>query len=103
MSIEIKHNQALNLYGILDNELARMHTLMQTYLALPSHNPHQHGSYSSGGISSATGFSSSQMPVIYRRINEIQDMLMLAVKAHDPAIQVAIAELALTGISDPNK
>lgn len=93
MSNEIKP-QALNLYGILDNELARMHVLMQTYMALPAQNQQ----YPSGNMSSPNPHGN--MPAIYRRIQDIQDMLLLAVKAHDPAIQAAIAELALTGVSE---
>ena len=86
----------LNLYGILDNEMSRMHALMQTYLSLPTqHNPGY------GGLSSSSSFSShGNMSEIYKRILTMQDLLLHAVVHHDKIIQEKIAEMALTGNSN---
>lgn len=98
MSKEIK--QTLNLYGILDNEMARMHALLQTYMTLPqqdSHNPY-------GGLSANRSFSShGGSPEIYKRIIKMQDLLLEAVVSHDEIIQEKVAELALTGDADETK
>lgn len=93
--------QALNLYGILDNEMARMHALLQAYMSLPQSNQSTH--YSSyGGLSSGSAFgaSPSGMGEIYKRIVKMQDLLLTAVTEHDEVIQEKVAELALTGVQD---
>ena len=103
MSKEQKSNQAaINIYAILDNEMARMHSLMLAYLALPKHDTYQQ---SYGGLSSGTSFSGHQhgnVPAIYKRITDIQDLLLKALVAHDEVIQEKVAELALMGIKDEN-
>ena len=88
----------LNLYGILDNEMGRMHALLQVYMTLPQDQGYPRGS---GGLSSF-GHSSpgTQIPMLYKRIIEMQDLLLKAVVAHDAVIQDKIAELALTGDKD---
>ena len=82
-------NQALNLYGIMDNEMARMHSLLQTYMTLPK----------SSGLSHQGSFHnhSYDIPEIYRRIIHMQDILLTALAGHDVTIQNKVAELALTG------
>jgi hypothetical protein len=87
----------LNLYGILDNEMTRMHQLLQTYMTLP-----QEQTYSRGGGLSSFGQTSpgTQIPMLYKRIIDMQDLLLKAVVAHDAVIQDKIAELALTGAKD---
>lgn len=83
--------QALNIYGVLDNELTRLHRLVETYL---HHNERSardmrygHGGYPSHEDAGA----------IYRRILEIQNIMLQAVAGSDAKIQEAVAELALTG------
>lgn len=91
---------AVNLYGILDNELQRMHALMQTYLTLPQQPAH----YNSAGGGYTYNPAVSNMPMIYQRIVEIQDLMLKALIAHDEVIQDKVAELALMGTKDePNK
>lgn len=87
---------AINIYAILDNEMARMHALLQTYMTLPQKD-HYTSSY--GGLSSSSSFSSHQngIPQIYRRILDIQDLLLKALVSHDEIIQEKVAELALMG------
>jgi len=85
---------AVNLYGILDNELARMHELMQVYLKLPTSQP---GSYSNNVSMNSNHY---HMPVIFEKISKIQDVLLQAVVSHDKVLQDKVAELALTGVSN---
>lgn len=93
-------NQPLNLYGILDNEMARMHALLQTFLTLPQQDNYGHRNY--GGLSSSSSFSSHSggIPEIYKRIIKIQDIMLTALASHDKNIQEKVAELALTGVPD---
>jgi hypothetical protein len=42
------------------------------------------------------------MPIIYKRIMEMQDLLLKAVVSHDVVIQEKIAELALTSGEENN-
>jgi len=89
----------LNLYGILDNELNRMHDLMRIYLSLPrdSQQQQQYTIYSSNGSLSV---NNSGMGKIYERIVNLQDLLLQSVISHDKVLQEKIAELALTGTKD---
>lgn len=87
---------AINIYAILDNEMARMHALLQTYMTLPK-EPQQ---YSSAHSSYASGSSHSSMSLIYNRICHIQDFLLKALESHDEIIQEKVAELALMGNAD---
>ena len=79
----------VNLYGILDNELSRMHDLMRIYLSLPKDqaiNTYSiHASPPSG------------MGKIFERIVGMQDLLLQSLISHDKELQERIAELALTG------
>lgn len=88
-------NQAINLYGVYNEELTRMHALMQTYLQLPK-DPHGYGSINRG----YQPHPSDHMPVIYQRIVELQNILIAALQSHDPLIQEKVAELALTGTEE---
>jgi hypothetical protein len=96
-----KGKVVVNIYGILDNELTRMHALLQTYMTLPK-NDDYNSRYGGGGLSSSSSFSSHNtgIPMIYQRIMEIQDLMLKALVAHDEVIQAKIAELALTGDKD---
>ena len=90
---------AINIYAILDNEMARMHALLQTYMTLPKEESYHRPNY--GGLSSHSSFSShGGMPQIYKRILDIQDLLLKALVSHDEIIQEKVAELALMGNSD---
>jgi hypothetical protein len=86
----------VNLYGILDNELSRMHDLMRVYLALPKEPQYGHVS----GHSSYTPHH--DMGEIYRRIVNLQDLLLQSLISHDKELQERIAELALTGVKNEN-
>lgn len=91
---------AINIYAILDNEMARMHALLQTYMTLPKEESYHRTNY--GGLSSHSSFSShGGMPQIYKRILDIQDLLLKALVSHDEIIQEKVAELALMGEADP--
>lgn len=97
-----ENNVPLNLYGIMDAELARMHQLMHAYMSLPK-DPHtQYSShYSSAG--STAGGPHSNMGAIYQRIITMQDLLLQSLISHDKELQERIAELALTGTADGSK
>jgi hypothetical protein len=100
MSKETKQ-APLNLYGILDNELARMHALLQTYMTLPKDDGYGSGY---GGLSHGKSFGSpGTIPQIYQRLMNMQDLLMKAVIAHDGLVQEKVAEVALMGVNnEPN-
>lgn len=85
---------ALNIYGVLDNELGRMHQLMLTYLALTQYPAQPY--HSNHGSS----HSPADMSEFYKRITKMQDMLMGVAAKHDELIQQKVAELALTGDTD---
>ena len=82
---------ATNIYSILDNELARMHALLQVYLGLPPEPPPQ------SKYHNYTPYPQTDVPEIYKRIVAIQDTVIKAAINVDPAIQEKVAELALTG------
>jgi hypothetical protein len=90
-------NVAVNLYGILDNELQRMHDLLKVYMTLPKDEMrYTH-------INSSTYMpQTSSISEIYKRILEIQSTLLENVITSDRSIQDKIAELALTGKEDSN-
>ena len=87
----------LNLYGIMDNELARMHDLMRIYLALPKEDAISSRNYHPPGINMS---ASASMGELYRRILTLQDVLLQSLISHDKELQNRIAELALTGVKD---
>ena len=98
-----ENNVPVNLYGVLDKELARMHDLLKTYLTLPKEpSGPSYGGANYGSYSSNTA-THSNIPIMYSRIVEIQDLLMKALVAHDVLLQNKIAELALTGVADETK
>jgi hypothetical protein len=95
---KLNSQAAINIYAILDNEMARMHALLQTYMTLPKEDSYR---TNYGGLSSATSFSShGGMPQIYKRIIDMQDLMLKALVAHDEIIQDKVAELALMGTAD---
>lgn len=79
---------ARNIYSIVDKELERMHNLMRTYVTMRSNNNYHHN---------------DSVNEIYRRIIEMQDILLKALSSHDENIQNKVAELALTGDSDEGR
>lgn len=90
--------QAVNIYGVLDNELARLHRLVETFVVHESRSS-QRDRY---GLGSGYGHSSGYPSLpdahhIYARINEIQNILLTAVAGADALVQQKVAELALTG------
>ena len=99
----MSEKKPVNLYEILDNEMARMHQLLLAYLALPKEDGYSHSSY--GGLNSGSAFNSTHANVIpiYKRIMEMQDLMLKALVAHDEIIQEKVAELALTGENDEAK
>ena len=78
--------QVFNIYGIYSEELARMHTLMHAYMKLPQEHNY-HGNH----------VVPREMGVFYKRIVELQNILITALQSHDSLIQEKVAELALTG------
>lgn len=86
----------VNLYGILDNELSRMHDLMRVYLAMPKEEV-MYGQHTNGRINSTP--PQNYMGEIYRRIATLQDLLLQSLISHDKELQERIAELALIGVN----
>ena len=84
----------VNLYGIMDNELARMHGLMHIYLALPKED------VMTSRYSTSIPIPNYNMGEIYKRITTLQDLLLQSLISHDKEFQNRIAELALTGVKD---
>lgn len=83
---------AINLYGIFNEELNRMHDLLKFTLSNINTTP------SDPNIFPQYHHKSKLDPYhIYNRIHELQEFLANAIKSHDPLIQEKIAELALTG------
>ena len=97
MSKETNKVPAVNIYGILDNEMTRMHQLMQTYLTLPQQDQQYGSSRNYGGLSGSSFSSHGAMPAIYKRILEMQDLMLKALVTYDEVLQNKVAELALTG------
>lgn len=85
-------NPALNLYNLMDNEMARMHELLKHTLSFPQ-NMHTSSSLSQCGF---IGTSND----IYQRIVNMQTTMIDAIRVHDPAIQEKVAELALMGTAN---
>ena len=93
---------AVNLYGILDNELLRMHELLRIYSSVASPHYQQHhpmGSYNNNNSMSAASDASE----IYKRIVCLQDLLVQSIITHDKELQEKIAEIALTGADNGHK
>jgi hypothetical protein len=84
----------VNLYGILDNELSRMHDLMRVYLALPKED------VMTSRYSTSIPIPNSNLGEIYKRITTLQDLLLQSLISHDKLLQERIAEMALTGVKD---
>lgn len=91
---------ATNIYTVLDNELARMHSLLRMYLELPKDSPHNTRYTPS---STTINTPSPYIGIIYKRILELQNAVLKAAGTADAEIQKAVAELALTGEYRDNK
>ena len=72
----------MNLYDVLDNELKRMHGLLDTIMRSSGEN------------------KDANVVEVYKRIAGMQDKLMVALEKHDALIQEKVAQLALTGDSN---
>jgi hypothetical protein len=81
----------MNVYSVLNDELNRMHDLMKLYLSLPREPTY--ASTSLGG----SNMPHAMVTPIYKRIIEIQDILLKAVSEHDALVQEKVAELAMMG------
>ena len=92
-----ENKMPLNLYGIMDNELARMHNFMIAYMSLPKEHTNQ--KYSTSYASNTAGSTHSDLGEIYKRIIQMQDLLLQSLISHDKELQERIAELALTGVA----
>ena len=88
---------ALNLYAVYNQELERMHDLFRYYLSLPKEDQFQNQYHSMG--SKRPTVNPHDIGMLYRRILDMQQLLMEALKTHEPMIQEKVAELALTGDS----
>lgn len=81
---------ASNIYSLLDNEMSRVHDLIHMYVSYPMR---------SKDISTYDPYS-SQIVLATKQLLAMQSALLDAFRAHEPAIQEKVAELALTGSSD---
>ena len=92
--VDKSSSTALNLYGILDNELTRLHNLLLVHL-----NEAQRSSMSqmigNQGFGGSSGFGHTPAYYVQERIIKIQDLILSTVLAHDEKLQEKIAELAL--------
>lgn len=80
---------AVNVYSLMDKELERMHELLRTYILHPQE--HQQAPSSRSHQS-----QQSNIPLLWKRILEMQELVMTEFKGHDKAIQQAVAEVAFT-------
>jgi hypothetical protein len=102
-----EYKQTHNLYDVYNQELDRLHKLLNYYLLQPQ-PPAYTGSFSNNGAGTLYGGAYGGMPTtgtfysteagqVYSRIVMMEDILIQALKTHEPLIQEKIAELALTG------
>lgn len=84
---------ATNLYGILDNELTRLHNLLLAHLANDRGTMSHH--IGNQGFGGSSGFGHTPPFYVQERITKIQDMILSTVLAHDEKLQEKIAEFAL--------
>jgi hypothetical protein len=71
--------EVVNIYGVINGELERMHSQLSMYLKLP--NPEN---------------TMANASVLYKRIVELQEIVIAEFKGADKKIQDAIAEVAFT-------
>lgn len=81
---------AVNVYGVIDNELQRLHDLLRLEMSIQRSDSREFQRFSA---------SPSTPQVIRQRIWEFQDVIITAMKEHDKVVQEKVAELALTGNS----
>jgi hypothetical protein len=81
---------ALNLYGVLDNELGRMHELLKTFISHTNahRDPNSYPRY--------TSVNDDNITEVFQRIVLVQNIIIKAVHKHDELVQDKVAELALT-------
>lgn len=82
----------VNLYGILDNELARMHVLMHAFI-----------NDNKGSSVDQYGNHNHEVAEIFKRVVTMQDLLLQSLISHDRLLQERIAELALMGKQSESK
>lgn len=80
---------AINIYGIMDSELERMHRLLQLEIETRNKN--------NGFASFGSGLTFER---VYGRIEKMQQILCSALAQHDSAIQEKVAEMAFTGVKE---
>lgn len=80
-----KSEPAKNIYGIIDQELDRMHQLLRLEMELHK------------------GTHGIQYGVFMRRILEMQEIILKAAASHDGVIQEKVAEMALLSQEDPDQ
>lgn len=80
-------SSANNLYTLADQELTRMHMLLNHMIEIASKSPRG----STGKITAL------EVAAVYGRIQEMQNIIFHGVATADPQIQAKIAEMALTG------
>ena len=80
---------AVNIYQLLDNELGRMHQLLTLYLSMPKDTSTTYANVNHNGLGT-----------IYKRMLEMQDIMLKSFETRDELIQEKVAEMAFTGNSD---
>lgn len=80
-------NNPVNLYGLLNQEMDRMHSLLLALMATKIPVDH------------SRRYHPLDEHQIFARIQEMQSFVLKAIEAHDPVIQEKVAELALTGVN----
>ena len=83
----------LNVYGVFDNEMARMHDLLKHIMTLP---PHMQTSHGRGMHYNHDPYP--EIAAVYSRIMEMQTVVVNALTGRDQVIQDKVAEMALTGV-----
>jgi hypothetical protein len=90
---------AVNLYGILDNELQRLHELLKIQLSTPYVTDSYQQTYTSAHVNiMGQHVYSGPAATTYNRILVIQKLIIDSMLNHDEALQEKIAEFALTDV-----
>lgn len=92
-----------NIYSLANAELERLHQLVVEMSR--QHERHQHqqpmgyaGISSGAGMSSYPQYASSDLTMIYHKIERFHEYLFKALETSDEKIQEKVAELALTDV-----
>lgn len=91
----------VNIYGIFDNELTRMHELVARTAEYEARAITQHAMQQAHSSYTNTYTPHSSVSTVYKRLRELQDVLIAAMTGRDEIIQQKVAELALTGDDTP--